>query len=87
MDFLPQTREVRTSEWTVAPAPANLDCIDDAGLHRPPRLQLSPPCSLRYSGWQWVQNNVRLDTGETATPQFVWRILDEDLAAIRHRNW
>jgi hypothetical protein len=34
-----------------------------------------------------VQNNLRLDTGETVTPQFVWRILDEDLAAIRHRNW
>ena len=37
----------------------------------------------RSQVWQWVHNNVRLDTGETVTPQFVRRILDEELAAIR----
>jgi hypothetical protein len=29
---------------------------------------------------------VRLDTGETVTPQLVRRILDEELAAIRAEN-
>jgi malate synthase len=37
----------------------------------------------RSQVWQWVDDNVRLDTGETVTPQFVRRILDEELAAIR----
>jgi hypothetical protein len=87
MDFLPKTREVRTSEWTVAPAPADLDCIDDAGLHptsSSPAVTAVQPSLLRLAVGE---NNVRLDTGETVTPQFVRRILDEDLAAIRHRNW
>jgi len=33
--------------------------------------------------WQWVHNNVRLDTGQTVAAEFVRRILDEELAAIR----
>jgi malate synthase len=33
--------------------------------------------------WQWVHNNVRLDTGTTVTAEFVRRIVDEELAAIR----
>jgi malate synthase len=37
----------------------------------------------RSQVWQWVQNNVRLDTGETVTAELVRRILDEELAAIR----
>jgi malate synthase len=42
-----------------------------------------PPLISRSQVWQWVHNNVRLDTGETVTAEFVRRILDEDLAAIR----
>ena len=37
----------------------------------------------RSQVWQWVHNNVRLDTGETVTAELVRRILDEELAAIR----
>jgi malate synthase len=37
----------------------------------------------RSQVWQWVHNDVRLDTGETVTAEFVLRILDEELAAIR----
>jgi malate synthase len=37
----------------------------------------------RSQVWQWVHNDVRLDTGETVTADFVRRILDEELAAIR----
>jgi malate synthase len=37
----------------------------------------------RSQVWQWVHNNVRLDTGQTVTAEFVRRILDEELAAIR----
>jgi malate synthase len=37
----------------------------------------------RSQVWQWVHNNVRLDTGETVMAEFVRRILDEELAAIR----
>ena len=37
----------------------------------------------RSQVWQWVHNNVRLDTGQTVTADFVRRILDEELAAIR----
>jgi malate synthase len=37
----------------------------------------------RSQVWQWVHNNVRLDTGETVTAEFVRRILDKELAAIR----
>jgi malate synthase len=33
--------------------------------------------------WQWVHNDVRLDTGEPVTPDLVRRIADEELAAIR----
>ena len=34
---------------------------------------------------QWVHNDVRFDTGETVTPQFVRRILDEELAGCTRR--
>jgi malate synthase len=37
----------------------------------------------RSQVWQWVHNDVRLDTGETVTAEFVRRILDEELATIR----
>jgi malate synthase len=37
----------------------------------------------RSQVWQSVHSNVRLDNGETVTPEFVRRILDEELAAIR----
>jgi malate synthase len=37
----------------------------------------------RSQVWQWVHNNVRLDTGELVTAEFVRRIVDEELAAIR----
>ena len=37
----------------------------------------------RSQVWQWVHNNVRLDTGESVTAELVRRILDEELAAIR----
>ena len=37
----------------------------------------------RSQVWQWVHNNVRLDTGETVTTEFVRRILDEEMAAIQ----
>jgi malate synthase len=33
--------------------------------------------------WQWVHNDVRLDTGDLVTPDLVRRIADEELAAIR----
>jgi malate synthase len=33
--------------------------------------------------WQWVHNEVRLDTGETVTVDGVRRIVDEELAALR----
>ena len=33
--------------------------------------------------WQWVHNDVRLDTGETVTAGLVRRIADEELAGIR----
>jgi malate synthase A len=33
----------------------------------------------RSQVWQWVHNNVRLDTGETVSAEFVRRILDEEL--------
>ena len=34
--------------------------------------------------WQWVHNDVRLDTGTTVTADLVRRIVDEELAAIRN---
>ena len=34
--------------------------------------------------WQWVHNDVRLDTGVTVTADLVRRIADEELAAIRN---
>ena len=37
----------------------------------------------RSQVWQWVHNEVRLDTGETVTAELVRRILDEELATIR----
>jgi malate synthase len=37
----------------------------------------------RSQVWQWVHNNVRLDTGELVTAEFVRRMVDEELAAIR----
>jgi malate synthase len=37
----------------------------------------------RSQVWQWVHNNVRLDTGETVTADYVRSIVDEELAAIR----
>jgi malate synthase len=37
----------------------------------------------RSQVWQWVHNNIRLDTGETVTTDLVRRILDEEIAAIR----
>ena len=37
----------------------------------------------RSQVWQWVHNNVRLDTGETVTAELVRRILDEELAEIQ----
>jgi malate synthase len=33
----------------------------------------------RSQVWQWVHNNVRLDTGQTVSAEFVRRILDEEL--------
>ncbi|MGW0230562.1 malate synthase A [Actinopolymorpha singaporensis] len=33
--------------------------------------------------WQWIANNVRLDTGEVVTADLVHRIEDEELARIR----
>jgi malate synthase len=33
--------------------------------------------------WQWVHNDVRLDTGDLVTPELVRHIADEELAAIR----
>jgi malate synthase len=37
----------------------------------------------RSQVWQWVHNNVRLDTGELVPAEFVRRIVEEELAAIR----
>jgi len=37
----------------------------------------------RSQVWQWVHNDVRLDTGETVTAELVRRIVDEELAAIQ----
>jgi malate synthase len=37
----------------------------------------------RSQVWQWIHNEVRLDTGEVVTPELVHRIEDEELAAIR----
>jgi malate synthase len=37
----------------------------------------------RSQVWQWVHNDVQLDTGETVTPELVRRVVDEELAAIR----
>jgi malate synthase len=37
----------------------------------------------RSQVWQWVHNQVQLDTGEIVTQQLVRRILDQELAAIR----
>jgi malate synthase len=34
--------------------------------------------------WQWVHNDVKLDTGTTVTRESVERILDEELAKIHH---
>ena len=36
----------------------------------------------RSQVWQWVRNQVRLDTGETVTAELVRRILDEELAKL-----
>ena len=33
--------------------------------------------------WQWVQNDVTLDNGESVTPDLVRSVLDEEMAAIR----
>jgi malate synthase len=33
--------------------------------------------------WQWVHNDVRLDTGAVVTPELVRQVVDEELAAIR----
>ena len=33
--------------------------------------------------WQWVHNDVRLDTGEPVSPELVRRIADEELATIK----
>jgi malate synthase len=33
--------------------------------------------------WQWVHNDVRLDTGAVVTPELVRQIADEELAGIR----
>jgi malate synthase len=33
--------------------------------------------------WQWIHNDVRLDTGEGVTADFVRRIVDEQLAGLR----
>jgi malate synthase len=32
--------------------------------------------------WQWLRNDVVLDTGEVVTPDLVRRILDEELARL-----
>jgi malate synthase len=37
----------------------------------------------RSQVWQWVHNDVRLDTGETVTPELVRRVVDDELASIR----
>jgi malate synthase len=37
----------------------------------------------RSQVWQWVHNQVRLDTGETVTAELVRRVADQELAAIR----
>jgi malate synthase len=37
----------------------------------------------RSQVWQWVHNDVRLDTGATVTPELVRRVVDEELASIR----
>ena len=37
----------------------------------------------RSQVWQWVHNDVELDTGETVTPELVRRVVDEELASIR----
>jgi malate synthase len=37
----------------------------------------------RSQVWQWVHNDVKLDTGAVVTAEFVQRIVDEELAKIR----
>ena len=37
----------------------------------------------RSQVWQWVHNDVQLDTGETVTPELVRRVVEDELASIR----
>jgi malate synthase len=37
----------------------------------------------RSQVWQWVHNDVRLDTGDVVTPDLVRRIAEEEVSTIR----
>ena len=39
----------------------------------------------RSQVWQWTFNGVRLDSGETVTPQLVERLVDEEFSALREK--
>ncbi len=54
-------------------AVAIFNLMEDAATAEVSRSQL----------WQWIHNQVRLDTGETVTPELVRRIEDEELTRIR----
>jgi malate synthase len=58
-DFLPETREVRTSEWTVAPAPADLvDRRVEITGPPEPKMAINALDQGRASGWPtWEDAN------------------------------
>lgn len=67
-DFLPETREVRTSEWTVAPAPADLvDRRVEITGPPEPKMAINALNSGRASGWPtWKMRTLLI--GRTSYP-------------------